>query len=77
MGLSSRIVSTAVISRHFGRYGSTQVYMPWPEASTLRQVVDLGANIGFTSIYLYRRLTVEYLIAVEPDPDNVRVLRQN
>lgn len=54
-----------------------QVYMPWPEASTLRQVVDLGANIGFTSIYLYRRLTVEYLIAVEPDPDNVRVLRQN
>jgi FkbM family methyltransferase len=54
-----------------------QVYMPPPEATSARQVVDLGANIGFTSLYLHRRLDAQHVIAVEPDPANVAILRRN
>jgi FkbM family methyltransferase len=54
-----------------------QVYMPPPEATALRQVVDLGANIGFTSVYLSRRLNAPHVVAVEPDPANVAILRRN
>lgn len=54
-----------------------EVYMPSPEAAKLRQIVDLGANIGFTSVYLYRRLNAAHVVAVEPDPANVAILRRN
>jgi len=54
-----------------------EVYMPPPEATPVRQVVDLGANIGFTSLYLFGRLHAPYIVAVEPDPANVSILRRN
>jgi FkbM family methyltransferase len=54
-----------------------EVYLPPPEATGLHQVVDLGANIGFTSLYLSRQLNAPHLIAVEPDPANVSILRRN
>lgn len=54
-----------------------EVYRPPPEAAEMRQVVDLGANIGFTSLYLSRRLNTTHVIAVEPDPANVAILRRN
>ncbi|HKN94506.1 MAG TPA: FkbM family methyltransferase [Thermoleophilaceae bacterium] len=44
-------------------------------------IVDLGANIGLTSVYLARRYKPQRLIAVEPEPENARLanlnLRQN
>jgi FkbM family methyltransferase len=44
-------------------------------------VVDLGANIGLTSVYLARQHRPRQLIAVEPEPENARLaslnLRQN
>lgn len=54
-----------------------EVYKPGAEMTALTQLVDLGANIGFTSLYLARRLNLEYVIAVEPDPTNARILRRN
>jgi FkbM family methyltransferase len=54
-----------------------EVYMPPAEARGLRTIVDLGANIGFTSVYLAQRLRPDLLIAVEPDPGNAAILRVN
>jgi FkbM family methyltransferase len=54
-----------------------RVYMPGPDLTRLRQLVDLGANIGFTSVYLSRLLDIDHVVAVEPDPDNVQILRRN
>ena len=52
-------------------------YIPPPEAHGVRYLVDLGANIGLTSVYLHRQLRPDYVIAVEPDPANVALLRHN
>jgi FkbM family methyltransferase len=54
-----------------------EVYKPGPDLTALRHLVDLGANIGFTSVYLARRLNLAYVVAVEPDPANARILRRN
>jgi len=42
-----------------------------------RTVIDLGANIGLTSLWLRSNYPVERLVAVEPSASNVAVLRQN
>lgn len=41
------------------------------------QVVDIGANIGTTTIDLLSRLPNACAVAFEPDPDNFCLLRQN
>lgn len=40
-------------------------------------LLDLGANIGMTSIWLSRKYRFTEIIAVEPDPRNVALLRRN
>jgi FkbM family methyltransferase len=40
-------------------------------------VIDLGANIGLSALFLARALKVEKIIAVEPDPDNFELLSEN
>jgi FkbM family methyltransferase len=40
-------------------------------------LVDLGANIGLSVLYLAGALDVAGIIAVEPDPDNFRLLTEN
>jgi FkbM family methyltransferase len=40
-------------------------------------IVDLGANIGLTSLYLYSCFKPDILIAVEPDPSNAALARHN
>lgn len=52
-------------------------YMPPQGARSLEQIVDLGANIGFAALYLSKYLNDAYVVAVEPDPDNVALLRRN
>jgi FkbM family methyltransferase len=54
-----------------------EAYMPPDEAYALHSIIDLGANIGFTSVYLARRLRPATLISVEPDPANAAILRRN
>ena len=39
--------------------------------------LDLGANIGMTSVWLAKKFSFTQVIAVEPDPDNAALLRQN
>jgi FkbM family methyltransferase len=40
-------------------------------------LLDLGANIGMTSVWLARKYRFAQIIAVEPDPRNVALLRRN
>jgi FkbM family methyltransferase len=48
-----------------------------PFTGNIRQVIDLGANAGYT-IRLWRELFPQArVIGVEPDPDNMRVCRLN
>jgi FkbM family methyltransferase len=52
-------------------------YLPPFPSDGLDVVVDVGANIGFTTVYFARRHGARTCIAVEPDADNARVLRRN
>lgn len=40
-------------------------------------LVDLGANIGLTSVWLQRAYRFDRIIAVEPDPANAALVREN
>ena len=40
-------------------------------------LIDLGANIGLSALFLARSLQIEEIIAVEPDPDNFQLLSEN
>jgi FkbM family methyltransferase len=40
-------------------------------------LLDLGANIGMTSVWLAKRFSFTQVIAVEPDPNNAALARQN
>lgn len=42
-----------------------------------RTVLDLGANIGLTSLWLAGRYGCERIVGVEPDPSNVALARRN
>jgi FkbM family methyltransferase len=48
-----------------------------PIGFTPRVVVDLGANVGFTSVDFALRYPGARVIAVEPEPGNVKMLRLN
>ena len=43
----------------------------------VQRIVDCGANIGLTALCLADRYPNAKIIAVEPHPDNFRLLRQN
>jgi FkbM family methyltransferase len=40
-------------------------------------LLDLGANIGMTSLWLAKKYPLTHVIAVEPDPANAALARQN
>ncbi|MFZ0785876.1 MAG: FkbM family methyltransferase [Candidatus Acidiferrales bacterium] len=40
-------------------------------------LLDLGANIGLTSVWLAKRYPFSRVIAVEPDPSNAALVRRN
>jgi FkbM family methyltransferase len=40
-------------------------------------LLDLGANIGMTSVWLAKRYSIERVIAVEPDCNNATLARRN
>jgi FkbM family methyltransferase len=49
--------------------------LPFPPLAGV--LVDLGANIGLTSVWLAKRYRYETIIAVEPSPANARLVRIN
>lgn len=50
--------------------------LPFPSRQ-VDVVVDLGANIGLTSLFYHWTLQPRLIIAVEPDPSNARLVRVN
>jgi len=48
-----------------------------PFHTAVETVVDLGANIGLTSVYLAKRYGATLIVAVEPDPQNAELVRRN
>jgi FkbM family methyltransferase len=40
-------------------------------------IIDCGANVGYTSVYLLNRFPEARVVAVEPDPDTFAVLKAN
>ena len=58
-------------------------YLPPSEVRTAlgdfhpRRVLDLGANIGFFALSVIARDATAFVVAVEPDPDNLAILRRN
>jgi FkbM family methyltransferase len=49
--------------------------LPFPVAGGA--LIDLGANIGFTSVWLTKRYGFTRVIAVEPDKSNAALVRKN
>jgi FkbM family methyltransferase len=48
------------------------------EATTdVRFILDCGANVGLASVYFLNRFTQAKVLAIEPDPENVVICRQN
>jgi FkbM family methyltransferase len=47
------------------------------ELGTVRNVLDLGANIGLTSVYLARKHESPRILAVEPVASNAELTRSN
>jgi len=45
--------------------------------SAPKLVLDCGANAGYSSTYFLSNFPTAYVVAVEPDPDNFRVLEKN
>jgi FkbM family methyltransferase len=68
-------------SKVFDEVFIDQIYAPFANAIPyeLRSpvLVDLGANIGLSALFLERRLRFDRIVAVEPDPENVKALRRN
>lgn len=48
-----------------------------PSTTGKRVLVDLGANIGLSSLWLARKYGLKEIIAVEPDPANFALLEKN
>ena len=53
--------------------GSFMVALPWEP----RVIFDLGANVGYASVLLAHRHPEARIVAVEPEPSNVALLRRN
>jgi FkbM family methyltransferase len=48
-----------------------------PSSEKRKVLVDLGANIGLTSLWLTQKYGFQQVISVEPVPSNARLVRQN
>lgn len=49
--------------------------LPFDDPSGI--LLDLGANIGLTSVWLAKKYPIDRVIAVEPDPSNAILARRN
>ena len=52
-------------------------YYEFPLSFAPETVLDLGANIGFTSIYLSKKYPDADIACVEPMPNNIKLLNKN
>jgi FkbM family methyltransferase len=54
-----------------------QYAVPWRLDGPTRCILDCGANVGFSALYLLNRYPDSHVIAVEPDPANLAAARRN
>jgi FkbM family methyltransferase len=47
------------------------------DISSPTMILDLGANVGYSSAYLLSSFPTAFVFAVEPDPANFEILRKN
>lgn len=80
--LTSRMLKYPVLARRgtsdfnvFHQIFSCNEYRCVPDIAGL--VIDLGANVGYSSAYFLSRFPDCFVIAVEPDPANYAVLVEN
>ncbi len=66
-------------SKVFDEVFIDRIYAPFADLvpSKPSVLVDLGANVGLSALFLDRRLNFDRVIAVEPDFDNLQALRRN
>ncbi|MEO5924394.1 MAG: FkbM family methyltransferase [Bryobacteraceae bacterium] len=52
-----------------------EIYAPFVRKAAV--LVDLGANVGLSTLFLSRRIGFDQVVAVEPDFENLQALRRN
>jgi FkbM family methyltransferase len=50
---------------------------PLPDSVSPGLIVDCGANVGYSAVYLLERYPAAEVIAIEPDPGNAAMARRN
>ena len=63
--------------RVFAQIFVEREYTPVDDWNNVEVVVDCGANVGYSSAYFLTAFPESRVIAVEPDPENYRVLTRN
>jgi FkbM family methyltransferase len=61
----------------FGQIFAYREYRCLDEITNPKLIIDCGANIGCSSSYFLTRFPDAKVIAIEPDPDNFKILEMN
>jgi FkbM family methyltransferase len=61
----------------FAQVLANREYRCLDQADISGLVIDCGANIGLSTLYFLRRFPNAHVIALEPDPDNFKMLIRN
>jgi len=54
-----------------------RAYAQFVDAGKVPVIIDCGANIGFASVWFAQRFPQATVYAVEPEPENIALLRRN
>ena len=61
----------------FGQTFISQPYAVLDDLPDVEFIVDCGANVGYASAFLLTQFPRAHLAAIEPDPENFAILREN
>jgi FkbM family methyltransferase len=82
--LSSKELRVPVVFRYnssdtnvFSQLFIVDEYRPLTDLRDVKLIVDCGAYVGFSSAYMLSRFPEASVLAVEPDPKNYELLKQN
>lgn len=88
--MTGRLTLTTELARHALQYrpGTSDLdvfhqifvereYSCLDDLEGVQLIIDCGANVGYSAAYLLSRFPTSHVIAIEPDPENFAVLRDN
>ena len=61
----------------FDQIAVEREYTPLDDLQNVRLILDLGANVGYSSAYFLSRFPNSFVVAVEPDAGNFALLQRN